>query len=206
MHVTISHYHYHTQKALSWLPSPSSSDPSSTSTWSSWLWPWLLFSHLDECDSRQWVLCQHSRFCAEDITGLGCNRCNMIKTSMIMISIMRIRESYENDPLADQHKQNCSSLFMCIPRHLGCNGQLNCLEGDASDETGCKSTSRMIMLMIMMIMIMVKGGGGYDFLPRHPTLRSFHDWWRCFNNHPSRECCVSLSGFFLTWAPLLILL
>jgi len=57
----------------------------------------------DDCDSRQWVLCQHSRFCAEDITGLGCN----------------------------------SSLFMCIPRHLGCNGELNCLEGDASDETGC---------------------------------------------------------------------
>ena len=51
---------------------------------------------------------------------------------------------------------------MCIPRHLGCNGELNCLEGDASDETGCESTSRMIMMlimmimMIMMIMIMVK--------------------------------------------------
>ena len=28
----------------------------------------------EECDSQQWVLCQHSRFCAEDITGLGCNR------------------------------------------------------------------------------------------------------------------------------------
>ena len=97
------------------------------------------------------------------------------------------------------NKKNCSSLFMCIPRHLGCNGELNCLEGDASDETGCKSTSRMIMLMIMMIMIMVNGGGGYDFLPRHPTLRSFHDWWRCFNNHPCRECCVSLSGFFSLW-------
>ena len=79
MHVTILHYHYHTQKALSWLPSSSSLPPSSTSTWSSWLWPWLLFSHLDDCDSRQWVLCQHSRFCAEDITGLGCNRCNMIE-------------------------------------------------------------------------------------------------------------------------------
>jgi len=57
----------------------------------------------EECDSQQWVLCQHSRFCAEDITGLGCNR----------------------------------SLFMCIPSQLGCNGELNCLEGDASDETGC---------------------------------------------------------------------
>ena len=48
---------------------------------------------------------------------------------------------------------------MCIPRHLGCNGELNCLEGDASDETGCKTTSRIIMIMIMiimMIMIMVK--------------------------------------------------
>ena len=29
-------------------------------------------------------------------------RCNMIKTSMIMIAIMRMRENYENDPLADQ--------------------------------------------------------------------------------------------------------
>ena len=45
---------------------------------------------------------------------------------------------------------------MCIPRHLGCNGELNCLEGDASDETGCKSTSRIIMMMLMvMIMKMV---------------------------------------------------
>ena len=69
---------------------------------------------------------------------------------------MRMRENYENDPLADQHNQNCSSLFMCIPRHLGCNGEPNCLEGDASDETGCKSTSRIIMMMIMMIMMMVK--------------------------------------------------
>ena len=75
----------------------------------------------------------------------------MIKTSMIMIAIMRMRENYENDPLADQHKQNCSSLFMCIPRHLGCNGELNCLEGDASDETGCKSTSRIKMMIMMML-------------------------------------------------------
>ena len=44
---------------------------------------------------------------------------------------------------------------MCIPRHLGCNGELNCLEGDASDETGCKSTFRMIMMLIMMIMMMM---------------------------------------------------
>ena len=72
---------------------------------------------------------------------------------MIMITIMRIRENYENDPLADQWKQNCSSLFMCIPRHLGCNGELNCLEGDASDETGCKTTSRIIMMMMMMMMM-----------------------------------------------------
>ena len=47
---------------------------------------------------------------------------------------------------------------MCIPRHLGCNGELNCLEGDASDETGCKSTSRikMMIMMVIMILIMVK--------------------------------------------------
>ena len=32
----------------------------------------IIFS--DECDSEQWVLCQHSRFCADDITGLGCNK------------------------------------------------------------------------------------------------------------------------------------
>jgi len=57
----------------------------------------------EECDGQQFVLCQHSRFCAQDLTGLGCN----------------------------------SSLFMCIPGELGCDGHLNCLEGDASDETGC---------------------------------------------------------------------
>ena len=44
---------------------------------------------------------------------------------------------------------------MCIPRHLGCNGELNCLEGDASDETGCKSTSRIIVMMIMMMLKVV---------------------------------------------------
>lgn len=57
----------------------------------------------EECDQQQSILCQHSRFCAQEMTGIGCN----------------------------------SSLFMCIPRELGCDGELNCLEGDASDELGC---------------------------------------------------------------------
>ena len=31
-----------------------------------------------------------------------------------------------------------NSLYMCIPRERGCNGELDCLVGDLSDELGCK--------------------------------------------------------------------
>ena len=31
-----------------------------------------------------------------------------------------------------------SSLLMCIPSERGCDGELDCLQGDSSDEIGCE--------------------------------------------------------------------
>ena len=50
---------------------------------------------------------------------------------------------------------------MCIPSQLGCNGELNCLEGDASDETGCQPSPSSPSYM-MMTMIYDDNGGDDD--------------------------------------------
>ena len=54
---------------------------------------------------------------------------------------------------------------MCIPSQLGCNGELNCLEGDASDETGCQpspSSPSYMMITTMITMIYDHNGGDDD--------------------------------------------
>ena len=59
---------------------------------------------LDVCETEDRIVCKHSRFCAETVSGTECN----------------------------------SSVYLCIERNRGCNGELDCLQGDVSDELGCK--------------------------------------------------------------------
>ena len=50
------------------------------------------------------------------------------------ISCKHSRFCAENSPGTECN----SSLLMCIPSERGCNGELDCLQGDSSDEIGCE--------------------------------------------------------------------